>query len=166
MSEEEIQAKIDKYDRIKSNFSDLKQSIEKKFQVDENMFKIIEDLDKIWKCVDLGKILMDKKTKADKKNEDKIEKITLSVPKQNQEIVDNELSVINLKDNNMSVSKLPLKEDEACHVDKSNSQDEQLLTELFDWLLWINHNLSTQIITVGDSDETNLSIKKFDVIIY
>lgn len=163
MSEEEIKAKIDKYDRIKSNFSDLKQSIEKKFKVDENMFKIIEDLDKIWKCVDLGKILTDKKIIADKQT-NKIEKISLSVSEQNQEITDNELSVINLKDNNTSVSKLPLKEDETSHVDKSNSQDEQLLTELFDWLLWINHNLSTQIITVGDSDETHLSIKKFDVI--
>lgn len=127
------------------------------------MYKIIDDLDKIWKCVDLNKILTDKKT-SDEQKKTKIEQVNLNVPVQSQEISDNELSVINLKDNNTSVSKLPLKDDQAKDVTESNSQDEELYTELFDWLLWINHNLSTQIITVGDLDETQLSINKFNVI--
>ncbi|RNA24521.1 isoform B isoform X1 [Brachionus plicatilis] len=165
LSEEEIKVKIDKYDKIKSNFNDLKQSIGQKFKVDENMYKIIDDLDKIWKCVDLNKILNDKKRISGEQLEAKIEKLNLNAPVQNQDISDNELSVINLKDNNTSVSKLPLKEDESKHVTDSNSIDEELYNDLFDWLLWINHNLSTQIITVGDIDETQLSIQKFNSII-
>jgi hypothetical protein len=35
--------------------------------------------------------------------------------------------------------------------------------DLFDWLLWIDHTLESQLVTVGDLDEINQAIQKYDV---
>jgi hypothetical protein len=41
--------------------------------------------------------------------------------------------------------------------------NEILLNDLFDWLLWIDHTLQTQVITVGNAEEIQQSISKYDV---
>lgn len=43
---------------------------------------------------------------------------------------------------------------------------EVVLNDLFDWLLWINHNLETQLVVVGDLDQIEQLIKKYDVIFF
>ena len=41
--------------------------------------------------------------------------------------------------------------------------NEIVLNDLFDWLLWIDHTLQSQVITVGNLDEIQQSINKYDV---
>lgn len=52
-------------------------------------------------------------------------------------------------------------------VNKKDSDEEIELinNDLSDWLLWIDHTLESQILTVGDLDEIQQSIKKYSVII-
>jgi hypothetical protein len=38
--------------------------------------------------------------------------------------------------------------------------------DLFDWLLWIDHTLQTHVITVGDFEETQQAINKYNVRLY
>ncbi len=46
----------------------------------------------------------------------------------------------------------------------TNRDDIDLISnDLFDWLLWIDHTLESQLVTVGDSDEINQAIQKYDV---
>lgn len=41
---------------------------------------------------------------------------------------------------------------------------ELVANDLFDWLLWIEHTLETQLVAVGDLDQIEQLIKKYDVI--
>ena len=46
----------------------------------------------------------------------------------------------------------------------TNRDDIDLISnDLFDWLLWIDHTLESQLVTVGDLDEINQAIQKYDV---
>lgn len=45
------------------------------------------------------------------------------------------------------------------------NEDLQLMSnDLFDWLLWIDHTLDSQIVVVGDLEEIKQSINKYEVI--
>lgn len=47
---------------------------------------------------------------------------------------------------------------------KSSKDDIELISnDLFDWLLWIDHTLESQVITVGDLDEIQQSVNKYTV---
>lgn len=47
---------------------------------------------------------------------------------------------------------------------ENNENFEEIVDELFDWLLWMRHTLETQTVIVGDIDQIQQSINKFDVI--
>lgn len=42
---------------------------------------------------------------------------------------------------------------------------EQATSDLFDWLLWIDHTLETQLVVVGDLEQCEQLVKKYNVII-
>jgi hypothetical protein len=51
-------------------------------------------------------------------------------------------------------------------MDKTNqSEVEGISNDLFDWLMWIDHTLESQVVTVGDNDEIQQAIDKLNVII-
>lgn len=46
----------------------------------------------------------------------------------------------------------------------SEKEDIQLISnDLFDWLLWIDHTLETQLVTIGDMEQIQQSINKYNV---
>lgn len=47
--------------------------------------------------------------------------------------------------------------------DESKDDIDLISNDLFDWLLWIDHTLESQLVTVGDQDEINQAIQKYDV---
>ena len=40
---------------------------------------------------------------------------------------------------------------------------ESISNDLFDWLVWIDHTLQSQVITVGDLEEIQQAIHKYNV---
>jgi hypothetical protein len=44
-----------------------------------------------------------------------------------------------------------------------NKEIETLSNDLFDWLVWIDHTLQSQVITVGDLEEIQQAIHKYNV---
>lgn len=50
-------------------------------------------------------------------------------------------------------------------LDENTSQNDMeiISNDLFDWLLWIDHNLQSQVVTVGDLEEIQQSIYKYQV---
>ena len=47
--------------------------------------------------------------------------------------------------------------------DDSKDDIDLISNDLFDWLLWIDHTLESQLVTVGDLEEINQSIQKYNV---
>jgi hypothetical protein len=48
--------------------------------------------------------------------------------------------------------------------DSVNSKEsDKIANDIFDWLLWIDHTLQSQLVTVGDIEEIQQSIQKYQV---
>lgn len=137
-------------------------------QIEQGIFKLTDDLDKIWEMLNLEKILENKllEVKQKDKNDFPISFVeNYSRPNQ-QEFSDNELSIINIRDTDNSISKVTLREDDSAENFDQNcakNQADNFCNELLDWLLWINHNLNTQIVTIGNFEEIQQSINKYNV---
>ncbi|CAF0734066.1 unnamed protein product [Brachionus calyciflorus] len=174
LSFDEIKTKIDKYEKIRTTCKDLKQNVHSKIKLDQNLFKMIDNLDITWATIDLEKQLLEKSALESsieisrKDQTDDTSQFVEHLSRKNQEFSDNEFSIINIIDNDKSISKVTLREDEnneKLNMDSEVNQVDLFCNELQDWLLWINHNLNNQIVTFGNFDDIQQSIKKYSTIL-